>query len=42
VSDRGEITVPTTPGRGFEVQRDRIETLTVRRQTLHAKARVTA
>jgi o-succinylbenzoate synthase len=42
VSDRGEITVPTTPGRGFEVQRDRIEALTVRRQTLHAKARVTA
>jgi O-succinylbenzoate synthase len=42
VSDRGEITVPTTPGRGFEVRRDRIEALTVRRQTLHAKARVTA
>jgi o-succinylbenzoate synthase len=42
VSDRGEITVPTTPGRGFEVQLDRIEALTVRRQTLHAKARVTA
>jgi O-succinylbenzoate synthase len=42
VSDRGEITVPTTPGRGFEVQRDRIEALTVRRQTLNAKARVTA
>jgi O-succinylbenzoate synthase len=42
VSDRGEITVPTTPGRGFEIRRDRIEALTVRRQTLHAKARVTA
>ena len=42
VSDRGEITVPTEPGRGFEVRRDRIESLTVRRQTLKAKARVTA
>ena len=41
VSSKGEISVPTTPGSGFEVQRDRIETLTVRRQTLHAKARVT-
>jgi O-succinylbenzoate synthase len=42
VSPKGEITVPTAIGRGFEVQRDRIEALTVRRQTLHAKARVTA
>jgi O-succinylbenzoate synthase len=42
VNGRGEITVPTTIGRGFEVQRDRIEALTVRRQKLHAKARVTA
>ncbi len=42
VSSKGEIVVPTTPGRGFEVQKDRIERLTVRRQTLHAKARVTA
>jgi o-succinylbenzoate synthase len=42
VSDRGEITVPTGPGRGFEVRRDRIEALTVRSQTLKAKARVTA
>ena len=42
VSRRGEITVPTAVGRGFEVQRDRIEALTVRRQTLFAKARVTA
>jgi O-succinylbenzoate synthase len=42
VSAKGEITVPTTIGRGFEVQRDRIESLTVRRQTLNAKARVTA
>jgi O-succinylbenzoate synthase len=42
VSARGEISVPTTVGRGFEVQRQRVEALTVRRQTLHAKARVTA
>ncbi|MBB5344145.1 o-succinylbenzoate synthase [Tunturibacter empetritectus] len=42
VSACGEITVPTTIGRGFEVRRDRIESLTVRRQTLNAKARVTA
>jgi o-succinylbenzoate synthase len=42
VSDKGEILVPTAVGRGFEVQRDRIEALTVRRQTLQAKARVTA
>jgi O-succinylbenzoate synthase len=42
VSDKGEIVVPTAPGCGFEVQRDRIEALTVRRQTLYAKARVIA
>jgi O-succinylbenzoate synthase len=42
VSSKGEIVVPTTAGRGFEVQKDRIEALTVRRQTLRAKARVTA
>jgi O-succinylbenzoate synthase len=42
VSSKGEIVVPTAVGRGFEVQRDRIEALTVRRQTLRAKARVTA
>jgi O-succinylbenzoate synthase len=42
VSSKGEIVVPTAVGRGFEVQRDRIEALTVRRQTLYAKARVTA
>jgi len=42
VNAKGEIVVPTTAGRGFEVQRDRIEALTVRRQTLRAKARVTA
>ena len=42
ISPKGEIVVPATIGRGFEVRRDRIEALTVRRQTLHAKARVTA
>ena len=42
VSPKGEITVPTAVGRGFAVDRERIEALTVRRQTLHAKARVTA
>ena len=34
VSATGEITVPTTPGRGFEVQPDRIEKITVRKKTL--------
>jgi O-succinylbenzoate synthase len=34
VSAEGTITVPTTPGRGFAVQLDRIERLTVRRQTI--------
>ena len=41
VSTAGEIAVPTAAGRGFEVRRDRVEALTVRRHTLHAKARVT-
>jgi O-succinylbenzoate synthase len=42
VSSKGEIVVPTGIGRGFEVQKDRIEALTVRRCTLRTKARVTA
>jgi o-succinylbenzoate synthase len=42
VSPDGEIVVPTSIGRGFEVQKDRIEALTVRRQTLRSRARVTA
>src|SRR5246127_201450 len=42
VSPKGEIVVPTAVGRGFEVQRDRIEALTVRRHTLMSKARITA
>jgi O-succinylbenzoate synthase len=40
VSKAGEITVPTTPGCGFAVQRDRIESLTVRRATLAARVAV--
>ena len=36
VSATGEIVVPTTPGRGFEVKRDRIEAITVKRKTLGA------
>lgn len=40
VSKAGEIVVPTTPGSGFVVQRDRIEALTVRRATLAARVAV--
>jgi O-succinylbenzoate synthase len=36
VSAKGEIIVPTAPGRGFEVLPERIEKLTVRRRTLRA------
>lgn len=39
VSGSGEITVPTGVGSGFEVDRQRIEALTVRRQSLRARAR---
>lgn len=42
VSNKGEIIVPATAGMGYAVQRDRIEALTVRRQTLRAKSRVSA
>jgi len=34
VSKTGEITVPETPGRGFEVRTDLIESLTVRKETI--------
>lgn len=34
VSPEGTITVPTVPGRGFEVQMDRVEKITVRSKTL--------
>jgi O-succinylbenzoate synthase len=36
VSLQGTITVPTAPGRGFAVQLDRVERLTVRSKTLTA------
>jgi O-succinylbenzoate synthase len=36
VSNQGEITVPTTAGRGFEVKTDRVEKLTVRREEIRA------
>jgi O-succinylbenzoate synthase len=42
VSAKGEITVPEKPGSGFAVLCDRIEALTVRRQTVRAGARVMA
>jgi O-succinylbenzoate synthase len=42
VSAKGEIAVPRGIGCGFAVRRDRIEALTVRRQTLRAASRVTA
>jgi O-succinylbenzoate synthase len=42
VSSTGEIEVPDGIGSGFVVRRDRIEALTVRRQTMRVAARVTA
>jgi O-succinylbenzoate synthase len=42
VSREGEIVVPTGVGSGYKVDKDRIESLTVRRQTLRVSARVTA
>ncbi len=42
VSKKGEIEVPTSVGSGYRVLPERIEALTVRRQTLRAKARVSA
>jgi o-succinylbenzoate synthase len=36
VSNEGEITVPTTTGRGFEVKADLVEKLTVRREEISA------
>jgi len=40
VSKTGEITVPDTPGRGFEVRTDLVEKLTVRRAEIRAMAMV--
>ncbi|WP_263365189.1 o-succinylbenzoate synthase [Edaphobacter bradus] len=42
VSSKGEIVVPTGIGSGYQVDKARIEALTVRRQTLRSRARVTA
>ena len=36
VSKKGEIAVPTTPGRGFAVKTDLVEKLTVRREEIRA------
>src|SRR5271170_1160878 len=38
VSPEGEITVPTTPGRGFEVREDLVERLTIRKEEIRALA----
>jgi O-succinylbenzoate synthase len=38
VSSKGEITVPTTPGRGYQVREDLIERLTVRKEEIRAMA----
>jgi O-succinylbenzoate synthase len=40
VSPKGEIQVPNTPGRGFEVRTDLIERLTVRKEEIKALALV--
>ncbi|HEY1502412.1 MAG TPA: o-succinylbenzoate synthase [Acidobacteriaceae bacterium] len=40
VSKTGEITVPDTPGRGFEVRTDLVEKLTVRREEVRSMAMV--
>jgi O-succinylbenzoate synthase len=36
VSSKGEIVVPDTPGRGYEVRTDLVEKLTVRKETIRA------
>jgi O-succinylbenzoate synthase len=36
VSTAGEITIPDTPGRGYEVKTDLVEQLTVRKETIRA------
>ena len=38
VSASGEIAIPDAPGRGYEVRRDLVERLTVRRETIRAMA----
>lgn len=39
VTPEGEIFVPQTAGRGFEVKRDRVERLTVRTERFHGRSR---
>jgi O-succinylbenzoate synthase len=41
VSAQGEIVVPTAVGRGFEVRRDRVDRITVRRHSMMREAAVT-
>jgi O-succinylbenzoate synthase len=36
VSSAGEIAIPDTPGRGYEVRTDLVERLTVRKETIRA------
>jgi O-succinylbenzoate synthase len=36
VSSKGEIAIPDTPGRGYEVRTDLVERLTVRKETIRA------
>jgi len=38
VSGKGTIRVPTAPGTGYQVRRDRIEALTVRSQTFSTES----
>ena len=40
VSAQGEIAIPDTPGRGYEVRTDLVEKLTVRKETIRAMALV--
>jgi o-succinylbenzoate synthase len=40
VSDQGEIAIPDTPGRGYEVRTDLIERLTARKETIREMALV--
>ncbi len=35
---KGEIEIPDTPGRGYEVRADLIDSLTVRKETIRAFA----
>ena len=41
VSSKGEIVLPTATGAGYPILKDRIEALTVRKASIHSRARVT-